>query len=363
MLIGIFGTGRNGSSLIGRLLDGLGDTYVHPVEEKFFTSFNDFCNKGKVTRLVEQNCVSQKLKSLDKELNCSQLENYFNKNSLNEIYEHCQSTIGTPNDLEKLSLCNLIGSGQYLVEDFTRNYLEGLSRELRPDVNFKHHMFKTIETPYLAEYEKRFPDMRFIHIFRHPVTVCSSQKRSLMENKKLPASYLGYDWLSCMLEKRWVPHAKFLAEHKDDPRHIIVRYEDLVTDPKGEIKRIAEGLGIEPPPRPDEQTIFHDLDKTSWGSNPSRKGVDTPKGVVADLQKRNKYVEVLTKREIDFIAVKTNGLLEQLGYDRFSDASRLKVALQYLLLDKWEFMHWRNPRLILLGLYGIVCRRFYLFRK
>ena len=61
MLIGVFGTGRNGSSLIGRLLDGLGDTYVHPVEEKFLTGFDDLGKYGRVTRLVEQNCKTSQL--------------------------------------------------------------------------------------------------------------------------------------------------------------------------------------------------------------------------------------------------------------------------------------------------------------
>lgn len=34
-LIGIFGTGRNGRTLLTRLLDGIDGVYVHPVESNF----------------------------------------------------------------------------------------------------------------------------------------------------------------------------------------------------------------------------------------------------------------------------------------------------------------------------------------
>ena len=99
MLIGVFGTGRNGSSLIGRLLDGLGDTYVHPVEEKFLTGFDDLGKYGRVTRLVEQNCKTSQLLGLGREVETSKMAPYFNNNSLNDIYLHCRSTIGAPSAL------------------------------------------------------------------------------------------------------------------------------------------------------------------------------------------------------------------------------------------------------------------------
>ncbi len=362
MLIGIFGTGRNGSSLISGLLDGLGETYVHPVEEKFLTAFEDLFTNGRVTRLVEQNCTVKSLNNLDRKIDSAKLADYYNRNSLSEIHTHCKATIGPPSLLGQLSLNELLGETACTAEEFTRKYLEQMGRLLRPDIEFKNHLFKTIETAYIEIYEKYFPDMRFIHILRDPVAVCSSQKRSLIENKSLPASYLGFDLLSCMLDRRWIPHARFLLERQDDPRHTVVRYEDLVKDPSREIRRLAEKLGVAAPARSTSQTIFHDLDKTSWGNNPSKKGVVTPTEVVSDLQEQHQYEEVLSSREIDLIAVKTRGLLEQFDYKSPSKATRFKLLWQYLLLDKSEWMHWQSPRLMLRGLYGILYRRIYLFK-
>jgi len=238
MLIGLFGTGRNGSSLIGRLLDGLEDTYVHPVEEKFLTAFDDIAYRGRVSRLVEQNCTTKRLTRLDRQLSKEQLKSYYQL-SLDTLMKHCADTIALPILKPELKLENIISSRICSVETFTREYLTGLASHLRPDVNFRHHLFKSIEVPYIPEYENIFPDMKFIHIVRNPVAVCASQKRSLMENKGLPASYLGFDWLACMLDKRWVPHAKFISSHANNPRHIVVRYEDLVEFPSKEVARVA----------------------------------------------------------------------------------------------------------------------------
>jgi hypothetical protein len=362
MLIGLFGTGRNGSSLIGRLLDGLQDTYVHPVEELFLTAFDDLARHGRLTRLVVQNCTIRPLTHLGGTLSSGLLARNY-RPSLDLLVRYCSETAGPPSEVRSLTLDQILPRPSYGVEEFTRGYLEGIAAQVRPDVKFRHHLFKSIEVAYLAEYERRFPDMKFVHIVRDPVVVCSSQKRSLMENKGVPASYLGYDWLACMLDKRWLPHAQFIASRRNDSRHILVRYEDLVAEPVIEIGKIADGLGLSPPPRPTVQTIFRDLDKTNWGGNPSKKGVDSPTEVVADLQKRNRYEEVLTRREIDLIAAKTRDLLPGLGYRSPSEASLAEVRRQYLAIDKWELMHCgRNPSYLLRGLIGLVYRRWLLFR-
>lgn len=360
MLIGLFGTGRNGSSLIGRLLDGLQDTYVHPVEEKFLTAFDDIASHGRVTRLVEQNCTTRRLTKLDARLSREQLVGYYQL-SLDAIMQHCAETVGLPGEAQELSLDKVVPGQACSVATFTREYLAGLAALIRPDVVFRHHLFKSIEVPYIAEYEHVFPDMKFIHIVRDPVAVCSSQKRSLMENKGLPACYLGFDWLTCMLGKRWVPHARFIAGRREDPRHIVVRYEDLVKTPSEEIGRVAAWLDLAPPPRPMDQTVFHDLDKSKWGYNPSKKGVESPTKVVADLQQKNRYDEVLTSREIDLIAVKTRNWLSGLGYESRSDATLGEVVAKYFTLDKWELMHCNTPRYLMRGLIGLVHRRVNLF--
>lgn len=356
MIIGIFGTGRNGSSLITRLLDGLGDTYVHPVEEYFASTFNEMAGHRNVGRLVMQNCTTKPLKQIRGSVDAERLRSFCQRNIdalARDYIGQCKQLPQAP----QLDAVSILPKPFYELAEFMDDYLSKIAHAVRPDLAITNFAFKTIETPYIADYSRAIPHMRFIHIIRDPIAVCSSQKRSLLENKRLPASYLGYDWLSCMLIKRWIPHARYILGRGSDPAHLTVRYEDLVVAPHQEIKRIADWLGLPPPPRPDRQTIFCDLDMESWGFNPSKKGVETPANVVSNLQVINQYDEILTKREIDLINTWTAPYLEPLGYAAKPSLRRLTLFMQHLAPDKWETMHCKGLRSWLRALIGVFYRR------
>lgn len=357
MLIGIFGTGRNGSTLISRLLDGLAGTYVHPVEENFLSVMNELVSGERVRRSVQQNCSTRPLRDLSSPVPTERLSRRY-RASVESLRKTAEQTWGEGRTLPDFALESALGSHALQPAEFIPRYLGALARWVQPEIRFTHHAFKTIEVPYIRQYEEHFPGMRFIHIVRHPVDVCSSQKRTLMQQKSLPASYLGLDWLACMVTKRWIPHAAAILTRRGDPAHAVVRYEDLVQDSTAEIRRLADWLGLGPPPRPNRQTLFHDVDPRTLTDNPSKPGLTTPREAVAQLQSRYGYDEVLTKREIDFIAVKTRGLLEPFGYESPSAAGRADLLVQYLKLDRWELMHCNTPGTLARGLAGVVYRRF-----
>ena len=181
-----------------------------------------------------------------------------------------------------------------------------------------------------------------------------------MENKKYPSSYLGFDWLTCMLDKRWIPHVKSILKNKQDPRHITVLYEELVKDPVNEIAKVASWLGLKSPPRSDTQTLFYDLDANLL-FNPSKKGVKTPKKAIPDLQRKFNYQEILTQREIDLINYKTGPYLEGFGYEKMTRPTLPGLMLSHILPDKWEFMHCDTYKLKLRGLFGAIVRRASIF--
>lgn len=360
MIIGIFGTGRNGSSLLGRLLDGMESTYVHPIEERFLTAFDDIAGIGAVTRATNQNCRTNKPKNLARTVNGEILGAYFGASVdtlCSEFLGKCELT----RELPAVSFNQLIEDGQWTIDEFLVQYLRGLGAHVRSDIAFEHYLFKSVETPYIEEYCRRFPEMKFIHIIRDPVAVCSSQKRSLMANKNLPACYLGHDWLTCMLEKRWLPHARSILKLGTDRRHVTTRYEDLVTDPVGEIERICRLLSLASPPRCDTQTIFYDAMMQDWGFNPSKKGVAMPTTVVADLQVKYGYEEILTSREIALINFKTAPYLIDLGYQTPVVPRRSHLILSYMLPDRWDFMHCNTMRSKCRAALGMLYRRIGLF--
>lgn len=332
-----------------------------PRGRAFLTAFDDLAGHGRVLRLTAQNCTTKKLTHLDQNLPMAQLAVHFG-DSLKALYNEYVKKCDTTRPLPALSFGELFESGESKAPDFVIRYLQSIGRYVRPDLNFEHYLFKSVETPYLDDYEKMFPQMKFIHIVRNPIAVCSSQKRSLMENKALPAHYLGYDWLACMLNKRWLPHARYILMHRRDIRHIVVLYEDLVNAPEREIGRIATWLGLEPPSRPSTQTVFYDQDMQDWGFNPSKKGVATPVSVMVNLQQKNNYEEVLTPLEIDLINHKTGPYLAQLGYEKSSDPSRLRLWSSLLVPEKGELMNCTTLGSKLRGVRAMLCRRSLLFR-
>lgn len=360
MLIGIIGTGRNGSTLVSRLLDGLEGTYVHPIEENFLSVFDDLGRSGRVRRTTGQNCRIKPLHDFERAVPVSDLKKTYQV-SLDALHQLAQRNIPGEYLRESLRLEDLLPDSSYLPDVFVEDYLRAAAGAISPAMNFRHYLFKTIETPYVADYAARFPEMRFIHIVRDPVVVCSSQKRSLMETKGHPATYIGHDWLICMIDKRWVPHVRAILRYRSDPRHAVIRYEDLVADPAREIGRLAEWLGIRAPARSHIQTVFGDRDFAELDDNPSKAGVVTPREAIPDLHERFAYREVLTAREIDLINYKTSILQEQFDYHPSSNPSLGRVLVQYASVDAGEWANVRGIGGMLRALFGMIYRRVLIF--
>ncbi|MDR4474092.1 MAG: DUF1476 domain-containing protein [Nitrospira sp.] len=67
----------------------------------------------------------------------------------------------------------------------------------RPLPSPPHLMFKSIEVSDLPRYGRMFPEMKFIHIMRHPYSNYSSLKRTDMVQKQKPFWYQGATFSAC----------------------------------------------------------------------------------------------------------------------------------------------------------------------
>ena len=204
--------------------------------------------------------------------------------------------------------------------------------------------------------------MRFIHLLRDPLATYSSLKRTNMVRKEWPFWQHGGDELRMLLEKRWLPHARFAVERApaEPERHFVVRHEDVVAAPTETIGRICAWLGVAPPPEPDIQTVLGGRRMTKLPINPSRPGLETPARVVGDMSAKYGYDEVLTERERDFIVSRTYELARALGYfEGVASPPRGRLARAWLRPDRWELMN-TKPNLRLLA--ALLSRRAYILR-
>jgi hypothetical protein len=320
-VVGIFGTGRNGSTLLMRLLDGSPDLWIYPVEVNWFA-----------VRHVPYDEWAQR--------------------ELVELRESYVDRLAAPVDAE-VETPSPAGDPEHDV----LAYLDATRRAYAPDDRRRIPTFKSLEVTELARYEQAFPGLRFVHIVRDPRTTYASLKRSDMIMKRRPFWSQG-DLLDTLLERRWIPHAKFLLGHPGE-RHHWVRYEDLCADPERVITEICAWLGVAPPPEPSVQTVLGGRRAREFPVNPSQVGVTTPERVVGNMAQRYGYEEVVTERERAFIDFRTAALAEQFGYaDR--DASRISLAGHWLLPDRWEWMNIPSRRAFAVRL---LRRRAYIYGK
>jgi len=226
-------------------------------------------------------------------------------------------------------------------------------------------MFKSIEVSDLSRYAQLFPDMKFIHIMRHPYSNYSSLKRTDMVLKQKPFWFQGGDILRLQLESRWIPHVRFALEGlaSNPSRHYLVRYEDLCASPERIVTEMCAWLGVSPPEEPTLQTVLGGRRTKSLPINSSLKGVDTPAQVVSDMAREYGYDDILTERERELILLRTYKLGREIGYfspqDEALVPAKLKLLLQWLAPDQWEYMN-ASSRFRLFR--ALIQRRLYLCR-
>jgi Sulfotransferase family len=227
-------------------------------------------------------------------------------------------------------------------------------------------MFKSIEVADLPRYRGLFPDMKFVHIVRHPYSNYTSLKRTDMVLKQKPFWFQGGDILRLQLESRWIPHVRFALEgiESDPAHHHLVRYEDLCKSPEQVVAGICHWLGVDGPKEPALQTVLGGKHLKTLPINSSLKGVETPAHVVADMAQSYGYDEVLTERERGLILLRTYELGRRLGYFspevRAHLPSRLHLFSQWMPPDEWEYKNADSKARLVSAL---IQRRLYLCRK
>jgi len=142
-------------------------------------------------------------------------------------------------------------------------------------------------TPVLHE---SFPDARFIHVVRDPRAVCAS--KNVQERSKYPWLFLIRQWRKLATLAR-----AYDRHHPVQDQVLVVRYEDLVSEPRATAERMYEFLGI----GMDEETLnpanFVDGSGDQWLQNTSYDESDPS----WDTSSIDKWRTVLADRDVAFI--------------------------------------------------------------
>jgi hypothetical protein len=345
-LVGIFGAGRNGSTLIARLLDGSPDLWIHPIDVVFLPLWDDLATRGRVRGESARTATVRPLRNLSDRLDWRSIAPVFAP-QVDEIAELYLPELEDPYELRRQALAALDRDGATTPAEFFPAFLEAARRASarEPEPAPARLGFKTSETAYVDDFVRLWPEMSFVHIVRHPIHNYASAKRTWMRGKRTPFWTHGEDVLRVFLESRWVPHAEAVLRYREaDPdHHLLVRYEDLCADAEGEVLRLCEALGVHPPHEPALQTALGGERLRELPRNPSAPGVATPQHVVRDMATRFGYDEIVAPREAELIARRVGALGRALGYDDLPDPrGRVAMWLSWLPVESSERQNVRN---------------------
>jgi hypothetical protein len=350
-----------------RLLDGSPGLWVYPLELNYFSALGLRSLRGKVKWMVGALLRGTPLANRL----CERYRTAFlgwAAYQINEINATYVKQLLDPIVIKGDPLESIRGSIGWPAPSDIVTLLEAMrfTYDVRTDGNPPLLMFKSTEVAQLPLYQRLFPQMRFVHIVRHPHSNYESLKRTDMVRKQKPFWFQGGDILRTQLEARWVPHVRFILQNcgLDRGRHFVVKYEELCSRPETVVGELCDWLGVAPPPDPAIQTVLGGRRMRELPVNPSQEGVNTPVRVVGNMARQFGYEEVLTDREKQWILARTYRLGRQLGYFGAADESalpgRLGLLLKWLPPDRWELMN-SDSKLRLAA--ALVRRRLYVGRK
>ena len=112
---------------------------------------------------------------------------------------------------------------------------------------------------YLSEARREFPNAWFILMVRDGRDVVASLKTRLGSAEKGVA--------------RWVRDNTKVIAHLDDEDTILLRYEDLIENPRTELQRVCKGVGL---PFSDDMLRYHEVEREWFGSKKMKptSGID-----------------------------------------------------------------------------------------
>lgn len=105
---------------------------------------------------------------------------------------------------------------------------------------------------FLSEILQVMPESRVIFLVRDPRDVLISQankwRRRSLGARSIPRREALRAWANyhpAMIARLWVGVSRLARRFEDDPRFMVVRFEDLLADPEAQVRAVAAHMGLE----------------------------------------------------------------------------------------------------------------------
>ena len=359
----IMSTGKSGSYLLMGLLDWHPEVLVFPTEENFVDDWLSLqvsrCGIDK--QINTQNLPFSKLKFVDV-FDWHMKHHFYLFEMAGQRAKDEKQTRGR--DYSNVNYSTFV-SRLASVKKSEIDIIEWLSAifesyrdsvEKHNSVNPQYFAFKTTFPSSFTRYTDILPNAKFIHLVRHPYDTFNSFKRNQIINKKLNYFRGDYDLLENMIEKKLAPLFDNVnsALHFRD-QHYIIKYEDIVLNPRRETMRLCEWLNISW----NENMIVPTLAGKPFIQQSENRNVKHDGSI--STKRTSVFTETLGNTEVRLIDYLFYDSMRLLGYSTkygISRRSLLCLILGLMLPFKLELKNWRFYSII-----GMFSRRLFILLK
>jgi len=170
-------------------------------------------------------------------------------------------------------------------EDFMDAYAEKSGKEIWVEKS-PNHLY------YIEEIERYICDAKFVHIVRRGEDVVASIFDAAQKGSK------GNDF-SCSISEnvdRWNSGIRVTSKYAGEHNHFVVRYEDLVSDPRVELEKLCDFLGV-------KNTEGMLDDRLAAASSLIRSSESWKQGAVEEIESNrpSKFTRVFTDEQQKYI--------------------------------------------------------------
>ncbi|NVJ70140.1 MAG: sulfotransferase [Alphaproteobacteria bacterium] len=174
---------------------------------------------------------------------------------------------------------------------------------------------------YLPFLDWCFPGCRFLYQVRDPRDMALSWRT----NEDHPGGLVrgARAWMQDQLQVM-----KSYGTHRNSGRAAIIRYEDLLTDPKMQLTKVCDLFGLE---YTDEMLKYHENKLTRANAEKYKFWGNIGQELISD--NFNKFKSLLTEKEIAIVERVCWGALQYFGYEATTPLEKIKAVSGAMIRD------------------------------
>lgn len=236
----ILGSHKSGTSLLRSLFDGHQQLFTTPIETHFFQLMKYWIDYAFTRKYVPQKNIT-KDDFIQSTIKCIKYANS-ETNPKADIISKNLFDIDCFEESIELETEQIQFPNNYCAEYFEA-YIKSIYYSIYQEKLLKIRIVeKSVEnTEFALDLQQMFPDAYFVHIIRNPYANLISMKKFRMHNKKSK----NHPWLGTDLRSLYNSYYFLYRNQRIIKNYLVVKYEDLVTNPEQTIRTICNFTEID----------------------------------------------------------------------------------------------------------------------